>query len=102
MAQSPPAEGYVGGNVNPIGIRSCYDEGKRVAETLMMDYHRQNGVIPVARIFNTSSPDGRNDGRVISNLSSKPSPGKYHYYGEGQQMPVVLATSPTWWKGWCG
>lgn len=58
------------GNVNPIGIRSCYDEGKRVAETLCMDYHRQNGVnVKIARIFNTYGPRmARNDGRVVSNF----------------------------------
>jgi UDP-glucuronate decarboxylase len=65
----PQHEAYWG-NVNPIGIRSCYDEGKRVAETLMMDYHRQNGVdIKIARIFNTYGPRMTiNDGRVISNF----------------------------------
>lgn len=58
------------GNVNPIGIRSCYDEGKRVAETLMMDYHRQNKVdIKIVRIFNTYGPKmAENDGRVVSNF----------------------------------
>jgi UDP-glucuronate decarboxylase len=58
------------GNVNPIGIRSCYDEGKRVAETLMMDYHRQNNVdIRIIRIFNTYGPRmAENDGRVVSNF----------------------------------
>ena len=58
------------GNVNCIGIRSCYDEGKRVAETLMMDYHRQNGVdIKIIRIFNTYGPRmAMNDGRVVSNF----------------------------------
>jgi UDP-glucuronate decarboxylase len=58
------------GNVNPIGIRSCYDEGKRVAETLMFDYHRQYGVeIKVARIFNTYGPRMTlNDGRVVTNF----------------------------------
>ncbi|HQQ21110.1 MAG TPA: NAD-dependent epimerase/dehydratase family protein, partial [Bacteroidales bacterium] len=58
------------GNVNPIGIRSCYDEGKRCAETLFFDYHRQNQVkIKVVRIFNTYGPRmDRNDGRVISNF----------------------------------
>jgi len=68
-ADHPQAEGYWG-NVNPIGIRSCYDEGKRVAETLMMDYHRQNQVdIRIARIFNTYGPRmAINDGRVISNF----------------------------------
>lgn len=65
----PQQEAYWG-NVNPIGIRSCYDEGKRVAETLMMDYHRQNGVdIKIVRIFNTYGPRmAINDGRVISNF----------------------------------
>ena len=65
----PQTENYWG-NVNPIGIRSCYDEGKRVAETLMMDYHRQNGVdIRIIRIFNTYGPRmAENDGRVVSNF----------------------------------
>ncbi len=65
----PQTEEYWG-NVNPIGIRSCYDEGKRVAETLMMDYHRQNGVdIRIIRIFNTFGPRmAENDGRVVSNF----------------------------------
>jgi UDP-glucuronate decarboxylase len=65
----PQNEGYWG-NVNPIGPRSCYDEGKRVAETLMMDYHRQNGVdIRIIRIFNTYGPRmAENDGRVVSNF----------------------------------
>jgi len=65
----PQTETYWG-NVNPIGLRSCYDEGKRVAETLMMDYHRQNAVdIKIVRIFNTYGPRmAINDGRVISNF----------------------------------
>ena len=65
----PQTESYWG-NVNPIGIRSCYDEGKRVAETLMMDYHRQNDVdIRIIRIFNTYGPRmAENDGRVVSNF----------------------------------
>ncbi len=65
----PQVETYWG-NVNPIGIRSCYDEGKRCAETLMMDYHRQNNVdIRIARIFNTYGPRmALNDGRVVSNF----------------------------------
>lgn len=65
----PQREDYWG-NVNPIGIRSCYDEGKRVAETLFFDYHRQLGVdIKVMRIFNTYGPNmQQNDGRVISNF----------------------------------
>lgn len=66
---SPQKETYWG-NVNPIGIRSCYDEGKRVAETLMFDYHRQfNTKIKIARIFNTYGPRmDLNDGRVVSNF----------------------------------
>lgn len=65
----PQAESYWG-HVNPVGIRSCYDEGKRVAETLMMDYHRQNGVdIRIARIFNTYGPRmATQDGRVVSSF----------------------------------
>jgi UDP-glucuronate decarboxylase len=65
----PQSEEYWG-NVNPIGLRSCYDEGKRVAETLMMDYHRQNAVdIRIIRIFNTYGPRmALNDGRVVSNF----------------------------------
>lgn len=65
----PQMESYWG-NVNPIGIRSCYDEGKRCAETLFMDYHRQNGVkIKIVRIFNTYGPRmNPEDGRVVSNF----------------------------------
>lgn len=65
----PQREDYRG-NVNPIGIRSCYDEGKRVAEALMMDYHRQHNVdIRIIRIFNTYGPRmAQNDGRVVSNF----------------------------------
>jgi UDP-glucuronate decarboxylase len=83
----PQPEDYRG-NVNPIGIRSCYDEGKRVAETLAFDYHRQNDVdIRVARIFNTYGPRMvENDGRVVSNfvvqaLSGTP----LTVYGDGSQ-----------------
>jgi UDP-glucuronate decarboxylase len=66
---SPQAEGYLG-NVNPIGVRACYDEGKRVAETLFFDYHREFGVkIKVVRIFNTYGPRMRpDDGRVVTNF----------------------------------
>ena len=65
----PQREDYWG-NVNTIGVRSCYDEGKRVAETLMMDYHRQHNVdIKIIRIFNTYGPRmAENDGRVVSNF----------------------------------
>lgn len=65
----PQPEAYWG-NVNPIGLRSCYDEGKRIAETLMMDYHRQNQVdTRIARIFNTYGPRMlEDDGRVVSNF----------------------------------
>jgi UDP-glucuronate decarboxylase len=83
----PQPEEYWG-NVNPIGIRSCYDEGKRVAETLMMDYHRQNRVdTRIARIFNTYGPRmALNDGRVISNFIVQALTGQdITIYGEGQQ-----------------
>jgi UDP-glucuronate decarboxylase len=83
----PQTEDYRG-NVNPIGIRSCYDEGKRVAETLAFDYHRQNDVdIRVARIFNTYGPRMlENDGRVVSNFVVQALQGQpLTVYGEGQQ-----------------
>jgi UDP-glucuronate decarboxylase len=83
----PQPEEYWG-NVNPIGVRSCYDEGKRVAETLMMDYHRQNRVdTRLARIFNTFGPRmALNDGRVVSNFIVQALTGKdITIYGEGQQ-----------------
>lgn len=83
----PQPEAYWG-HVNPIGVRSCYDEGKRVAETLMMDYHRQNGVeIRIARIFNTFGPRmAVNDGRVVSNFIVQALTGRdITIYGEGQQ-----------------
>ena len=84
---SPQSEEYLG-NVNPIGIRACYDEGKRVAETLFFDYYREYGVkIQVVRIFNTYGPRMRiDDGRVISNfivqaLRNEP----ITIYGQGNQ-----------------
>jgi len=83
----PQVEEYWG-NVNPIGIRSCYDEGKRVAETLFMDYHRQNNVdIRIVRIFNTYGPRMHpNDGRVVSNFIVQALQGKdITVYGDGQQ-----------------
>ncbi len=76
------------GRVNPIGIRSCYDEGKRCAETLFFDYHRQNRVnIRVARIFNTYGPRMHpNDGRVVSNFIVQALQGKdITVYGDGTQ-----------------
>ncbi len=83
----PQTEAYWG-NVNPIGIRSCYDEGKRCAETLFFDYHRQHGLdIKVARIFNTYGPRMHpNDGRVVSNFIVQALQGKpITIFGEGQQ-----------------
>ena len=83
----PQPESYWG-NVNPIGIRSCYDEGKRIAETLMMDYHRQNNVdIRIARIFNTFGPRMlENDGRVVSNFIVQALRGQeLTIYGTGEQ-----------------
>ena len=84
---SPQVEEYWG-NVNPIGIRSCYDEGKRVAETLMMEYHRNHNVdIRIARIFNTYGPKmDKNDGRVVSNFINQCLENKdITIYGEGLQ-----------------
>ena len=83
----PQPEEYWG-NVNPIGIRSCYDEGKRAAETLFFDYHRQNGVdIKVIRIFNTYGPNmNPDDGRVVSNFIVQALKGEdITIYGDGTQ-----------------
>jgi UDP-glucuronate decarboxylase len=83
----PQPEEYWG-KVNPIGIRSCYDEGKRCAETLFFDYHRQYGVeIKVMRIFNTYGPRmDRNDGRVVSNFIVQALQGRdITIYGDGSQ-----------------
>jgi UDP-glucuronate decarboxylase len=86
-AVHPQTEDYWG-NVNCTGIRSCYDEGKRAAETLMLDYHRQNGVeVRIARIFNTYGPRmAIHDGRVISNFIVQALTGEdITVYGQGQQ-----------------
>jgi UDP-glucuronate decarboxylase len=86
-AVHPQVETYWG-NVNPIGTRSCYDEGKRCAETLFFDYHRQNNVeIKVARIFNTYGPRMHpNDGRVVSNFIMQALNGEdITIYGSGSQ-----------------
>ncbi|MEQ1641861.1 MAG: UDP-glucuronic acid decarboxylase family protein [Pyrinomonadaceae bacterium] len=83
----PQTEDYFG-NVNPIGLRSCYDEGKRVAETLMMDYHRQSGVdTRIVRIFNTYGERMMvNDGRVVSNFIVQALKGQeITIYGDGTQ-----------------
>jgi len=83
----PQPESYWG-NVNTIGVRSCYDEGKRVAETLFMDYHRQNAVdIRIIRIFNTYGPKmAENDGRVVSNFILQALKGEdITVYGQGEQ-----------------
>jgi len=83
----PQTEDYWG-NVNPIGIRSCYDEGKRIAETLMMDYHRQNHVdTRIVRIFNTYGERMlENDGRVVSNFIVQALRGdELTVYGDGSQ-----------------
>ena len=86
-SQHPQTESYWG-NVNPIGTRSCYDEGKRCAETLFFDYHRQHNLeIKVARIFNTYGPRMHpNDGRVVSNFIVQALKGEpITIYGDGQQ-----------------
>jgi UDP-glucuronate decarboxylase len=83
----PQRENYWG-RVNPIGPRSCYDEGKRAAECLMMDYHRQNGVkVKIVRIFNTYGPRmALNDGRVVSNFIIQALKGEdITVYGDGSQ-----------------
>ncbi len=83
----PQPESYRG-SVNPIGIRACYDEGKRAAETLMFDYHRQNGVdVRVVRIFNTYGPRMHPyDGRVVSNFIRQAITGEpITIYGDGSQ-----------------
>jgi len=83
----PQPESYWG-RVNPIGIRSCYDEGKRAAECLMMDYRRQNGLdVKIARIFNTYGPRmALNDGRVVSNFITQALSGRaLTLYGDGSQ-----------------
>ena len=85
--QHPQTEDYWG-NVNPIGPRSCYDEGKRCAETLFFDYHRQHGLeIKVARIFNTYGPRMHpNDGRVVSNFIVQALTGRdITIFGDGSQ-----------------
>jgi UDP-glucuronate decarboxylase len=86
-SQHPQTEAYWG-HVNPIGVRSCYDEGKRVAETLFMDYHRQHGVdVRIGRIFNTYGPRMHpNDGRVVSNFIVQALRGEpITVYGDGAQ-----------------
>ncbi len=83
----PQPESYWG-NVNPLGTRACYDEGKRAAETLFFDYHRQHGVVvKVARIFNTYGPGMQpNDGRVVSNFIIQALRGNpLTIYGDGSQ-----------------
>lgn len=85
--ENPQTEAYWG-NVNPVGIRSCYDEGKRCAETLMMDYHRQHKVnIRIVRIFNTYGPNmDVNDGRVVSNFITQALKNEdITIYGNGKQ-----------------
>jgi len=86
-AVHPQPESYWG-NVNPIGLRSCYDEGKRCAETLFMDYHHQNNVnIKIIRIFNTYGPNmNPNDGRVVSNFIVQALKGNdITIFGDGNQ-----------------
>jgi len=95
-AVHPQEESYWG-HVNPIGIRSCYDEGKRCAETLFFDYYRQHKLrIKVARIFNTYGPNMHpNDGRVVSNfiiqaLKNEP----ITIYGDQEQLDYFVRTTP--------
>ncbi len=101
--QHPQTESYWG-HVNPIGVRSCYDEGKRVAESLMMDYHRQNNVdIRIVRIFNTYGPRmAINDGRVVSNFCVAALRGPGHCRSTATASRLVpLPTSTTLLRRWC-
>ncbi len=94
-AVHPQKEEYWG-NVNPIGIRSCYDEGKRAAETIFFDYHRQFGVeIKIVRIFNTYGPNMQiNDGRVVSNFIVQALAGEdITIYGDGVQTRSLCFVS---------
>lgn len=95
--QHPQVETYWG-NVNPIGIRSCYDEGKRVSETLMMDYYRTFNInIKIARLFNTYGPNmDKNDGRVVSNFINQLLDNKdITIYGNGLQTRSFCYISDT-------
>ena len=88
----PQSETY-NGNVNPIGIRSCYDEGKRCSETLFMDYHREHNLkIKIVRIFNTYGPNmAVNDGRVVSNFITQSLNGEdLTIYGDGDHTRSFL------------
>lgn len=96
--QAHPQKENYWGNVNPIGPRSCYDEGKRVAETLCMDYHREKNVdVKIARIFNTYGPRmHEQDGRVVSNFIVQAIGGKpITIYGEGKQTRSFAFVSDT-------
>lgn len=93
----PQPESYKG-NTNTIGIRSCYDEGKRVAETLMMDYHREHNVdIRICRIFNTYGPKmNKDDGRVISNfINQSINNDDLTIYGDGEQTRCLCYVEDT-------
>ena len=104
--EHPQRESYWG-RVNPVGLRSCYDEGKRCAETLFFDYYRQKKVkIKIARIFNTYGPNMHpSDGRVISNFMAQALEGsELTVYGDGTQtrsfcFVVRFSTTPTDWPG---
>ena len=97
----PQPETYWG-NVNPVGVRSCYDEGKRCAETLFMDYRRMNGVdVRIIRIFNTYGPRmNPNDGRFPT-LWSRHCRTRTSPFTVRAPRPAVSSTWTTWWRGWC-
>jgi Nucleoside-diphosphate-sugar epimerases len=101
-AVHPQTEDYWG-NVNPIGPRSCYDEGKRCAETLFFDYHRQTGLeIKVARIFNTYGPRmHRADGRVVSISSFRRWPASRSRCTATATKPAHFVSSATSSTAWC-
>jgi len=89
-----PQMNPIGGKFNPIGVRSCYDEGKRAAECLMMDYRRQNSVnAKIVRIFNTYGPRmAVNDGRVVSNFIIQALEGKKLLFTETVPIPDLFVT----------
>ena len=92
--ESPQREDYLG-SVNTIGLRSCYDEGKRCAESLFFDYHREHKInIKIARIFNTYGPRmNKNDGRVVSNFVTQALENKdITLYGDGAQTRSFVIT----------
>ena len=99
--EHPQVETYWG-HVNPVGLRSCYDESKRYAEALTMAYHRTHGVrTNIARIFNTYGPRmALNDGRVVPHFWIKPCAVSRSRFSATAHRPAASVTFPTWWMVW--